>query len=73
MGMASFTDNEEQLKNEFGNLYKSFNSLKENKSLNGNLKTLSMGMSGDYELAIKCGSNMIRVGSSIFGVRNYKI
>ena len=73
MGMASFTNNEEQLKNEFGNLYKSFNSLKENKSLNGNLKTLSMGMSGDYELAIKCGSNMIRVGSSIFGVRNYKI
>ncbi len=73
MGMATFTDNEQQLKNEFGKLYNSFNSLKENKSLNGNLKTLSMGMSGDYELAIKCGSNMIRVGSSIFGVRNYKI
>ncbi len=73
MGMATFTDDEQQLKNEFGNLYNSFNSLKENKSLNGNLKTLSMGMSGDYELAIKCGSNMIRVGSSIFGVRNYKI
>lgn len=68
MGMATFTDNEVQLKNEFKSLKILFDSLQNQYS---DLKTLSMGMSGDYQLAIDCGSNMVRIGSSIFGLRNY--
>ena len=71
MGMATFTDNEEQIKKEFAKLKTVFDSLKEFKTENCLLQTISMGMSGDYEIAIACGSNMIRVGSSIFGERNY--
>ncbi len=66
MGMASFSSDEDQLNREFGSLKALFDSL--NKP---NLKILSMGMSSDYEIAIKNGSNMIRVGSAIFGERNY--
>ena len=68
MGMATFTDDENQVRKEFAQL----------KSMFGNLKTkldditiLSMGMSGDYQIAIEEGSNMVRIGSSIFGARNY--
>jgi len=68
MGMASFTDNLQQVEEEFTSLNNFFNKLK---TQNSKLKTLSMGMSGDYPLAIKCGSNMVRIGSSIFGERNY--
>jgi len=64
MGMASNTNNELILSKEFSTLNNFFN-MYENK----NLKTLSMGMSNDYLLAIKNGSNMIRVGSNIFGAR----
>lgn len=68
MGMASFTDNIEQIKNEFFQLKTIFdktqNQLPE-------CTILSMGMSGDYPLAIQAGSTMIRVGSKIFGQRNY--
>lgn len=71
MGMATFTDNENQLKKEFNLLTQTFNSLKGIITENCELETISMGMSGDYKLAIDCGSTMIRVGSSIFGVRNY--
>lgn len=75
MGMASFTDNLEQVEQEFTSLKTFFDKL--NATLStvegqiSNLKILSMGMSGDYQLAIKCGSNMVRIGSSIFGERNY--
>ena len=68
MGMATFTDDTAQLVEEFSSLETLFNQLK---TKNSSLKILSMGMSGDYQLAIKNGSNMIRVGSSIFGNRNY--
>ncbi|RSC93129.1 YggS family pyridoxal phosphate-dependent enzyme [Tenacibaculum singaporense] len=68
MGMATFTDNQEQLQEEFSSLANFFNKSQE---IYPNLETLSMGMSGDYELAIKNGSTMVRIGSSIFGVRNY--
>ncbi len=71
MGMATFTDNKKQVTQEFNFLKSTFNSLKNIEATNGKLKIISMGMSGDYQLAIECGSNMIRVGSSIFGVRNY--
>ncbi len=72
MGMATFTDNQQQLKEEFSSL-KSFFDIKKTQisAINCNLKTLSMGMSGDYLLAIENGSTMVRVGSSIFGHRNY--
>ncbi|MBA9074129.1 hypothetical protein GGR22_002296 [Flavobacterium gossypii] len=70
MGMATFTDNQEQIKKEFLHLKSIFNSLAPTqKSENCNLKILSMGMSGDYQLAIDCGSTMVRIGSSIFGTR----
>ena len=68
MGMATFTEDKAQLSEEFSSLKTVFNQLKNQHS---NLKILSMGMSGDYELAIKNGSNMVRVGSAIFGARNY--
>ncbi len=71
MGMATFTDNENQVKNEFLILKNLFDQLKNTQTTNFKLETLSMGMSGDYPLAIECGSNMIRVGSAIFGARNY--
>lgn len=68
MGMATFTDNLEQLQEEFSSLKTFFDRLK---TQHPSLKILSMGMSGDYTLAIENGSTMIRVGSSIFGSRNY--
>lgn len=68
MGMATFTDDKQQLHKEFSTLKNLFDKLKTD---NQNLKTLSMGMSGDYQIAIENGSTMIRVGSSIFGKRNY--
>jgi len=64
MGMATFTDNKNQIKEEFSFLSTIY---KQHKQMN----TLSMGMSGDYKIAISCGSNMIRIGSTIFGNRNY--
>jgi len=67
MGMATFTDDSNQIKNEFEKLHTFFNALK---NQHQQLTTLSMGMSGDYQLAIDCGSTMIRVGSAIFGSRN---
>ncbi|AQS92925.1 MULTISPECIES: YggS family pyridoxal phosphate-dependent enzyme [Polaribacter] len=72
MGMATFTDNKKQLEEEFLSLKAFFNKHK-TATIKDNckLETLSMGMSGDYNLAIDCGSTMIRVGSSIFGNRNY--
>jgi hypothetical protein len=71
MGMATFTDNSEQIKEEFLYLKKIFEELKANELLNSEFNIISMGMSGDYKLAIDCGSNMVRIGSSIFGARNY--
>lgn len=68
MGMASFTDNEEQIHREFSNLNSIYLKLL-NKVPDANI--LSMGMSGDYKIAIEKGSNMVRIGSSIFGGRNY--
>ncbi len=73
MGMATFTDNHDQIKQEFCYLKSVFDDLKLLNSSNKNLKTISMGMSGDYELAISKGSNMVRIGSSIFGERNYSL
>jgi pyridoxal phosphate enzyme (YggS family) len=71
MGMASFTDNQTQLKEEFSSLKNFFEKHKIQTAIaNCQLNVLSMGMSGDYNLAIENGSTMIRVGSSIFGKRS---
>ena len=71
MGMATFTDNTSQIKKEFVHLKSIFDTLnKQSETQNLKPKILSMGMSGDYPIAIECGSNMVRVGSSIFGMRS---
>lgn len=66
MGMATFTNNDDQITKEFAYLKSIF---EKSKIDNSQLKILSMGMSGDYKLAIASGSNMVRIGSSIFGGR----
>ncbi len=70
MGMATYTDDFDQIQEEFLYLKKIFDELKSNSFLKAEFKIISMGMSGDYKLAIDCGSNMVRIGSSIFGARN---
>ncbi len=69
MGMATFTHNQEQLKKEFSLLKKIYDNVCKLNTANCQLNTLSMGMSDDYPIALENGSNMIRVGSSIFGKR----
>jgi pyridoxal phosphate enzyme (YggS family) len=69
MGMATFTNDTAQVEKEFSRLKTIFDSYSNLNTKNCQLNTLSMGMSGDYQLAIKCGSTMVRIGSSIFGGR----
>lgn len=69
MGMASFTDNTSQIENEFSSLHDFYI----NHQNEYGLSILSMGMSDDYLIAIKCGSNMVRIGSKLFGKRNYTV
>jgi pyridoxal phosphate enzyme (YggS family) len=76
MGMATFTDNEAQIRHEFNGLNEIYNQLTDQiKSSqprkNAEMSILSMGMSGDYKIAIEEGSNMVRIGTTIFGDRNY--
>ncbi len=68
MGMATNTNDEAQIRNEFCSLKKFFSQIS---NLNTNISILSMGMSSDYKIAIEEGSTMIRIGSSIFGERDY--
>lgn len=72
MGMATYTSDTNQVRREFEELKSIFNKLKEKyfKS-SSEFKDISMGMSDDFEIAIECGSTIVRVGSSIFGERNY--
>jgi pyridoxal phosphate enzyme (YggS family) len=67
MGMATFTSNQTQVEKEFSRLKTIFDTIAIH---NSQFTILSMGMSGDYKLAIECGSTMVRIGSSIFGNRN---
>ncbi len=68
MGMATFTDDTKQISEEFQKLKKIYDQFK---ILNSEFRILSIGMSGDYKIAIENGSNMVRVGSAIFGERSY--
>jgi pyridoxal phosphate enzyme (YggS family) len=69
MGMATFTENTTQIEKEFNHLKSIFDKINKLSIINYQLSILSMGMSGDYQLAISCGSTMVRIGSSIFGTR----
>jgi hypothetical protein len=71
MGMATNTEDTNQIRREFKSLKTFFDSLKNNSTANFQLSILSMGMSSDYKMAIEEGSTMVRVGSSIFGERTY--
>lgn len=72
MGMATFTDDRDQVRREFKHLKRLFDQLKTNAfAANDRFDTLSMGMSGDFDLAIEEGSTMVRIGSTLFGARNY--
>ncbi len=72
MGMATNTDNQTTVTNEFNSLKSIFDELKlEYFKGQESFTVISMGMSGDYKIAIESGSNMVRIGSSIFGARNY--
>jgi uncharacterized pyridoxal phosphate-containing UPF0001 family protein len=74
MGMASFSDDKLLIKNEFKNLKNLYDLIKNNFESNNNnidFDTLSMGMSNDYAIALNEGSNMVRIGSLLFGKRNY--
>ncbi|MBO5957170.1 MAG: YggS family pyridoxal phosphate-dependent enzyme [Bacteroidales bacterium] len=74
MGMATFTDDVVQVRNEFKNLKNIFETLKENYfKANDSFRDISMGMSDDYPIAIEEGATMVRVGSKIFGARNYNV
>lgn len=68
MGMATFTEDEAIVKGEFDYLRSVYENLKKD---HPQFEVLSMGMSGDYKIAVTCGSNMVRIGSAIFGERNY--
>jgi pyridoxal phosphate enzyme (YggS family) len=68
MGMATFTEEEAIVKGEFDYLKSIYDNLKKEQP---QFEVLSMGMSGDYKIAVTCGSNMVRIGSAIFGERNY--
>lgn len=72
MGMASFSDDKEKVRAEFARLYNVFKFLKDSYFLyEPYFNTCSMGMSGDYRIAIEEGSTMVRIGSMLFGERNY--
>ncbi len=72
MGMATFTENEELIRKEFRSLKRLFNNLNESKlPSNVKMEELSMGMSSDYKIAVQEGSTYVRIGTAIFGERNY--
>lgn len=72
MGMATFTDDEDIVRKEFQGLKDLFTRIKEKYDLGSDFKELSMGMSGDYPLALEAGATMVRIGSKVFGPRPKK-
>jgi hypothetical protein len=72
MGMATYTENEATIRSEFKELVHIFNELKQTYFPQNVFNEISMGMSGDYKIAIQEGATMVRIGSLLFGERNYK-
>lgn len=73
MAMASNTDNENQIRKEFETLKQFSDSLSASSAFNFEPGVLSFGMSSDYKIALDCGSNLLRIGSTIFGQRSYSV
>lgn len=73
MGMASFSNNLDLVRSEFRYLKTLFDRYAQHQTINHQLQTLSMGMSSDYQIALEEGSNMVRIGSLLFGERNYNV
>jgi PLP dependent protein len=73
MGMASFSDDENVVRGEFDYLKLLFDKYTQHQTPNTKLRTLSMGMSADYKIAVEEGSTMVRIGSLLFGARNYSM
>ena len=73
MAMASNTESETQIRKEFETLRQFSDSLSASSAFNFEPGVLSFGMSSDYKIALDCGSNMLRIGSTIFGHRNYSV
>jgi len=74
MGMASFTDDQNQIRNEFNTIKNIFDTCKERYfSDKSDFSEISMGMTGDYKIAMECGSTLIRIGNGIFGKRYYQL
>ena len=72
MGMATNTDDEERIKNDFRKIRELFEEIKSNHKIDlPDFKHISMGMSGDWQIAVEEGADIIRIGSAIFGTRNY--
>jgi pyridoxal phosphate enzyme (YggS family) len=71
MGMATLTDDAEQVRSEYKYLHQFYNKLKTERDECASFNILSMGMSGDYDIAVEEGSTMVRIGSLLFGERNY--
>ena len=72
MGMASFVDDQQQIRGEFAALKETFDQIREKYiSTHPNFNELSMGRRGDYKIAVEMGSTMVRIGTTIFGARNY--
>ena len=73
MAMATNTEDQSQIKKEFDQVFEAYQKASGLELANVSMDCLSMGMSGDYKLAIESGSNMIRLGSTLFGKRNYSL
>ena len=71
MGMASFSEDNDLIKKEFAYLKNLFDKYAQHKTPNTKLENLSMGMSADFQFALDAGSNMVRIGSMLFGSRIY--
>lgn len=69
MGMATFTDDKDQIRKEFESLKSLFEDIKQKFEMGPEFKELSIGMSGDYPIALECGATMVRIGSKVFGPR----
>ena len=72
MTIPPICDQSDQVRKYFDKMYKLFIEMRDKKLYN-NIEILSMGMSDDYDIAVECGANMVRIGTALFGARNYNL